>query len=368
MTSFPASANWALNEHLDPTSHSYQLDPPQLARRLLICAWTVSESLPTIALASKDFWFLMPLVEALLEDELLKELDLVLNQEKELWALKSKDPETLGNYRPISLCNIVYKVVTKIIVARLRSYLDKLISPMQTTFLLGRKGIDNIIIAQEIIHSLGKKKGRASYMAFKIDLEKAYDKLEWNFIRDMLIWVNLPTDIIDVIMSCVSIVSTSILFNREAIDQIFSSRDDLMLFAKADRVNCVAIRDVSDTFCSIFGQMVSEAKSRVYFSPNVDRDTRESLCDILGFASMSFLGKYLGFPLKQPSSSSQDYNFILDRVKQKLSGWKANLLSLAGRRVLIQASLAAIPSYITQCSYLSGRVLDGLDRVNRNFL
>ena len=55
-------------------------------------------------------------------------------------------------------------------------------------------------------------------------------------------------------------------------------------------------------------------------------------------------------------------------MKQKLSGWKANLLSLAGRRVLIQSSLVAIPSYIMQCSYLPGRVLDGLDRVNRNFL
>ena len=144
--------------------------------------------------------------------------------------------------------------------------------------------------------------------------------------------------------------------------------DDLILFTKADGVNCSAIRDVLDTFCSIFGQTVSEAKSRVYFSPNVDRDTRESLCDILGFASTPYLGKYLGFSLKQPGSSSHDYNFILDRVKQKLSGWKENLLSLVGRRVLIQSSLAAIPSYIMQCSYLSGRVLDGLDRVNRNFL
>ena len=74
--------------------------------------------------------------------------------------------------------------------------------------------------------------------------------------------------------------------------------DDLILFAKADGVNCSTIRDVLDTFCSIFGQTVSEAKSRVYFSPNVDRDTRESLCDILGFAFTPYLGKYLGFPLK----------------------------------------------------------------------
>ena len=78
----------------------------------------------------------------------------------------------------------------------------------------------------------------------------------------------------------------------------FFFADDLILFAKANGVNSAAIRDVLDTFCSISGQMVSEAKSRVFFSPNVDRDTRESLCDILGFVSTLFLGKYLGFPLK----------------------------------------------------------------------
>lgn len=256
-------------------------------------------------------------------------------------------------------------------------------------------------------------------MALKIDLEKAYDKQEWSFIKDMLIRANLPNDIIDVIMSCVSSVSTSILFNGEALDPILPSRgirqgdplslylfilcmdylgqlieekcsvnlwqlvkasqsglafshlffaNDLMLFAKAYGVNCSAIRDVLDLFCSLSGQTVSESKSRVYFSPNVDRDTRESLCDILGFASTPFLGKYLGFPLKQLGSSSQDFNFILDRVKQKLTGWKANLLSLAGRTILIKASLAATPSYVMQFSYLLGRVLDGLDRINRNFL
>ncbi|KAL0011835.1 hypothetical protein SO802_006943 [Lithocarpus litseifolius] len=122
-----------------------------------------------------------------------------------------------------------------------------------------------------------------------------------------------------------------------------------------------------DEFCSILEQSVSDSKSRVYFSPNVDRDIGESLCDILDFTSTPFLGKYLGFPLKQPGSSSHDYNFILDRVKQKLLGWKANMLSLAGRLVLIQAFLAAIPSYVMQCSSLPARIFDGIDRVNRNF-
>ena len=90
---------------------------------------------------------------------------------------KIQGPETLGNYRPISLCNTGYKIVTKIIVARLRPYLDKLISPLQAAFVPGRKGVDNAIIAQEVIHTLSKKRGKVGYMALKIDLEKAYDKL-----------------------------------------------------------------------------------------------------------------------------------------------------------------------------------------------
>ena len=62
------------------------------------------------------------------------------------------------------------------------------------------------------------------YIAIKVDLEKAYDKLEWNFIRGMLIRANLPADLIDLIMSCVSTVSTSILVNGEALDPIYPSR------------------------------------------------------------------------------------------------------------------------------------------------
>ena len=97
-------------------------------------------------------------------------------------------------------------------------------------------------------------------------------------------------------------------------------------------------------------------------------DTRESLCDILGFKSTPNLGKYLGFPLKHRGGNNQDQNFILDRVKQKLAGWKANLLSLAGRTVLIQASTSTIPAYVMQCTALPKKLLDDIDRVNRNFL
>ena len=157
---------------------------------------------------------------------------------------------------------------------------------------------------QEVVHSLSKKKGKVGYVALKIDLEKAYDKLEWSFIKEVLIRANLPADLIEIIMSCISTISTSILFNGKALELIYPSRgirrgdplspylfilcmeylgqlimekcnaklwqpikafgsgpafshlffaDDLVLFARANGTNCSTIRDVLDEFCSISG-------------------------------------------------------------------------------------------------------------------
>ena len=305
--------------------------------------------------------------------------------------------ETIGNYRPIRLCNTTYKIISKVIVARLRPHLDYLVSPYQTAFVPGRRGADNVIIAQELIHTIGRVKGRKGYMAIKIDLKKTYDKIEWSFIREMLISFNFPATLIDLIMSCVSSVSTSLLFNGGCLDSFCPSRgirqgdplspylfilcmeflghmieekceanlwvpvrasrngpffshlffaDDLMLFANADQDNCNTIKSVLHDFCLRIGQRVSEAKSRVFFSPNVGLDQRDLLSDILGFNSTPNLGKYLGFPLKHAGDRKHDFDFVLDRVKKKLARWKANLLSIAGRVVLIQASSSTIPNYV----------------------
>ena len=104
---------------------------------------------------------------------------------------KIQGPKTLGNYRLISLCNTVYKVITDVLVARIL-FLDKLVSPLQTAFVPGRKGINNAIIVQEIVHSISKAKGKEGFMAIKIDLEKAYDKLEWGFNRERLLGYKFP--------------------------------------------------------------------------------------------------------------------------------------------------------------------------------
>lgn len=108
--------------------------------------------------------------------------------------------------------------------------------------------------------------------------------------------------------------------------------------------------------------------SKVYFSPNVSLDLRSEMCEVFGIQSSPNLGKYLGFPLKHQGAFSQDYNFVIERVQAKLQGWKANMLSIAGKAVLSQVVISTIPSYVMQGCILLPRVLNSLDKINRNFL
>lgn len=104
-----------------------------------------------------------------------------------------------------------------------------------------------------------------------------------------------------------------------------------------------------------------------FFSPNVSVENRESLCEVLGFRSTPNLGKYLGFPIKH-TSSPQDYGFIIQKLQSKLAGWKANLLSFAGRLVLTQSVTSTVPNYYMQCAALPLKILQNVDRISRNFL
>lgn len=66
---------------------------------------------------------------------------------------KCQSPKGINNLRPISLCNTTYKIITKLIVMKLRPFLDQIISPLQSTFVHGKRGMDNMIIVQELVHT-----------------------------------------------------------------------------------------------------------------------------------------------------------------------------------------------------------------------
>ena len=111
--------------------------------------------------------------------------------------------------------------------------------------------------------------------------------------------------------------------------------------------NCTSIKEALDSFCELSRQKVNNGKSRVYFSPTFLRERRDELCSCLDLHSIPNLGKYLGFPLKLLGTKNQEFDFVIERVQGRLSGWKAHLLSFAGRVFITQ--LGCLLSRLMSC-------------------
>ena len=95
-------------------------------------------------------------------------------------------PEKIAQFHPVSLCNVLFKIITKMMVIRLKSVISKLIGPAQASFIPGRLSVDNVVVVQEAVHSMRRKKGRKGWMLLKLDLEKAYDRIRWDFLTETL--------------------------------------------------------------------------------------------------------------------------------------------------------------------------------------
>ena len=98
--------------------------------------------------------------------------------------LKEWGAESPRKFRPISLCNVVLKIITKVMANHLKPILLELVSPEQSSFVEGRQIMDWIILMHEMIHSL--KQTKMLGMMIKVDLAKAYDKVRWRFLKEVL--------------------------------------------------------------------------------------------------------------------------------------------------------------------------------------
>lgn len=104
-----------------------------------------------------------------------------------------KDPKRVSEFRPLSLYNTTYKIISKTIANRLRQVLGRAIDPAQSAFIKGRLITDNILISFECQHWLRKrKKGKVGFAAMKIDMSKAYDRVEWNYLEEVMAKMGFP--------------------------------------------------------------------------------------------------------------------------------------------------------------------------------
>lgn len=137
---------------------------------------------------------------------------------------KIQSPSSISQFRSISLCNKIYKIIAKLLANRLRVSLPSRISPNQNSFLPGRGTDTNVIIANEILHSMNARKGKGRWFILKLDLEKAYDKLEGGFIKNCLLFYGLDQAFVNMIMNCVSTISSTVLVNGIPADSFSPSR------------------------------------------------------------------------------------------------------------------------------------------------
>lgn len=127
---------------------------------------------------------------------------------------ENERPELMKDFRPVSLCNMAYKIISKILVARMQPILPKVISENQSAFVPGRNIGDNILIAHELVHALKVWKRQAKiYMTVKTDISKAYDRVEWTFLHKAMRSLGLCEQLTNCVMVCIQSVTYSVLIN-----------------------------------------------------------------------------------------------------------------------------------------------------------
>ncbi|XP_057719433.1 uncharacterized protein LOC130933842 [Arachis stenosperma] len=329
---------------------------------------------------------------------------------------KTNHPETLNQLQPISCCNFIYKIISKVLVIRLRRIIDAIVSPIQSAFVGGRLIQDNLVIVQKMFHALNRKGWHASRnLAVKIDMNKAYDRVEWSFLEATLKAFGFNLHWVKLIMMCVSQVSFKIKINgilsRSFVPQrglrqgdpllpylfiivveIFTIlmdkakeegrisgvriapttlaishllfADDCIIFSKDSEEEVYQLITILNMYTEASGQRINVDKSGITFGNQVPIRNRAEIEEILGLPAWDQPGKYLGLPVQWGRSKNNALRWIEERVSDKLCGWKEKLLTQSGREVLIKSVIQAIPAYAMNvvlfpkgfCHHLSQKV------------
>lgn len=119
---------------------------------------------------------------------------------------------------------MVVKVITKVVANRLKPLMNELTGSHQASFILGRQTTDNIVLAQELVHSMRRKKGKKGVLVAAIDLEKTYDRVDWHFLEQVLEAVGVSDQIRRVVMSCITSTQLSVLWNGEQLKSFTPER------------------------------------------------------------------------------------------------------------------------------------------------
>ncbi|XP_042939531.1 uncharacterized protein LOC122274569 [Carya illinoinensis] len=326
-------------------------------------------------------------------------------------------PTNFGKFRPISLCLTFYKICSKILVSRLAPMLPRIIAPEQGAFISGRSIFDNISLIQELVHSINKPV-RGGNIILKLDIAKAYDSVDWNFLLHVMSHFGFSGQVCDLIRKCISNAHFSIVMNgvlkgffksgrglrqgdpispylfimvKEILSRLLKAKfeekkigvfvqprgtplishllyaDDIVIFANGSKASVRAILDVLSTYEQWSGQNVRKVKSSITFSKYITRLRRRSILRITGFVEGKTPFKYLGVPIISGRMKTVYLEEIVEKIKARLEGWKNKLLANGAPVLLLKHVLMSLPIYLLSTVYVPGSVMKSINRCLSNF-
>ena len=287
---------------------------------------------------------------------------------------KCEKPKSMQHYRPIALCNMKYKILAKVLANQLKKLLPRIISHEQSTFVSGSLITDNVLVAFEIIHHMKKKsKGKKGDVAFKIDISKAYDKIDWGFLKRIMLKLGFDSRWVDVMMLCVSIVRYNVLVNGMEVGPIVPKRglrkgdplspylfilcaeglsslikrveserllhgcrvsrtglsvshilfvDDSLFFFRASETECNVMKKLLLQYEEASGQGVNFLKFGIMFSSNVDSNIATHLSSVMSVSHPLNTRRYLGLPSLIGRKKKMVFNHLKERVWKRVHGWR----------------------------------------------
>ncbi|XP_071704229.1 uncharacterized protein [Rutidosis leptorrhynchoides] len=316
---------------------------------------------------------------------------------------KIHEPLNFSNYRPISLIGSYYKILSKLLTNRIRKIIPWLIGEEQSAFISDRYILDGVLVALETIDDLKARKQK-SYI-FKVDFEKAFDCLDWDFLTKILGFMGFGCKWIKWINSCLNSTSIFVLINGSPTEHFFPKRgvsqgDPLapFLFILAseglnyllnvalnnkiisgvevghDKVVVSHLQYADDTI--IFGRWnkvevrntlkINLSKSNVY-GIGTSKNELSLLASWFGCNEGFFPFNYLGLPIGENLKLHKNWQPIFDKFKLRLSDWKAKTISFGGRLTLVKSVLSSLPLYYFSLFKAPVRVLNDLEGLRRNF-
>lgn len=327
---------------------------------------------------------------------------------------KKDDPKGVGDYRPISLVHSFGKLITKIMANRLAPKLPAMIAANQSAFIRGRRIHDSFLLVHHMARFLHNQ--RKPRLMLKLDITKAFDSVSWAFLLEVLTHLGFGHRWRTLLCNLLATSSTRVLLNgqpgtsirhyrglrqgdplspmlfiivmdvlsrliskaeeRSLLEPLTSKTlqhrvslyaDDVVLFTTPKEEDLALTKALLHKFGQASGLHTNLSKSSIV--PIQCDETRVELvrqhmdCQIASFPC-----KYLGLPLSIRRLTKTDLQPILDKIADKLPGWKADLLDKSGRLILVKAVLTAIPIYLLFALDIPQWFIKAVDKWRRSFL